>query len=462
MLEIAIEPGSQPYTTLVTTGVSTVDAQPMLRQGQDLRSFAPLAVIRQYSPPRSPLISFEKSEADPEMGLIRATLGAVSGTFADQWIDFYTVPQGISQTAAIFPAVLRGTNAGRGSNTKASDGIITNGSRIIVPEGYGLLTFEDGEITSLVTDPGAYTWDSEALDAQSIFLNGDIVSLLLEQSWQRFKYGGRPRSQQIALFVNLKELPNNRFGTQNTIYWDDAYLNAQVGATTRGTYTLRIVDPVLFTRRFLPASFLQNLEVFDFLDPDNEIANQLFNEFVGSLAAAFSIYTNDPGRNNRISSIQADSSGFSLSLQRAVEDAFQWTTERGLSVTKVAILGIDYDEQTKSLLSTVQRADALAGSRANVNLQASVAAGLEAAGTVDGSAGILGLGLASGGIGINNLGQPLTNNQAPSPEPATNNPSQSQPEDSLLSRLGQLKQAFEAGLISQSDYDNAKSKALGI
>lgn len=462
MLEIAIEPGRRPYTTLVPTGVSTVDAQPRLRQGQDLRSFAPLAGIRQHSPPRSPLISFEKSEADPEMGLIRATLGAVSGTFADQWIDFYTVPQGISQTAAIFPAVLRGTNAGRGSNTKSSDGIITNGSRIIVPEGYGLLTFEDGEITSLVTDPGAYTWDSEALDAQSIFLNGDIASLLLEQSWQRFKYGGRPRSQQIALFVNLKELPNNRFGTQNTIYWDDAYLNAQVGATTRGTYTLRIVDPVLFTRRFLPASFLQNREVFDFLDPDNEIANQLFNEFVGSLAAAFSIYTNDPGKNNRISSIQADSTGFSLSLQRAVEDAFQWTTERGLSVTKVAILGIDYDEQTKSLLSTVQRADALAGSRGNVNLQASVAAGLEAAGTVDGSAGILGLGLAAGGIGINNLGQPLANNQAPSPEPATNNPSQSQPEDSLLNRLGQLKQAFEAGFISQSDYDNAKNKALGI
>lgn len=396
------------------------------------------------------------------MGLVRATLGAIGGTLADQWIDFFTVPQGISQTAAIFPAVLRGTNAGRGSNTKASDGIITNGSRIIVPEGYGLLTFQDGEITSLVTDPGAYIWDTEALDAQSIFLNEDIASLLVAQSWQRFKYGGRPSSQQIALFISLKELPNNRFGTQNTIYWDDAYLNAQAGATTRGTYTLKIVDPVLFARRFLPASFLQNREVFDFLDPENEIANQLFNEVVGSLAAAFSIYTNDPGKNNRISSIQRDSIGFSSSLQRAVEDAFQWTSERGLAIVKVAILGIDYDEQTKSLLTTVQRADALTGARGNVNLQASVAAGLEAAGTVDGAAGLLGLGLAAGGIGIESLRQPLANNQRNPIEPAINNPSPSQSDDSLLSRLSQLKQAFEAGLISQSDYDAAKNKALGI
>jgi membrane protease subunit (stomatin/prohibitin family) len=396
------------------------------------------------------------------MGLIRATLGAVGGTLADQWIDFFTVPKDISQTAAIFPAVLKSTNAGRGSNTSASDGIITNGSRIIIPEGYGLLTFQDGELTSLATDPGAYIWDAEALDAKSIFVDGDIVSLLVEQSWQRFRYGGRPSSQQLALFVSLKELPNNRFGTQNTIYWDDAYLNAQVGATTRGTYTIKIIDPVLFVRSFLPATFLQNRKVFEFIDPDNEIANQLFTEVVGSLAAAFSIYTNDPSKSNRISSIQRDSIGFALSLSKAVDDAFQWSTERGLAIVKVAILGIDYDEQTKSLLATVQRADALAGARGNVNLQASVAAGLEAAGAVDGAAGLLGLGLVTGSLGIESLKQDHGDNQLNSTDVPTEKPMVSQPNDSLISRLEQLKQALDTGLISQSDYNAAKNKALGI
>lgn len=396
------------------------------------------------------------------MGLIRAALGAIGGTLADQWIDFYSVPLDIGQTAALFPAVLRGKNAGRGSNTKASDGIITNGSRIIVPEGYGLLTFQDGELTSLVTTPGAYIWDAGSLDSKSIFIDGDIVSLLVEQSWQKFRYGGRPSSQQIALFVSLKELPNNKFGTQTTVYWDDAYLNAQVGATARGTYTLKIIDPVLFTRSFLPAPFLQNQKIFDFLDPDNDTANQLFNEVVGSLTAAFSIYTNISNKANRISSIQRDSIGFASSLSKAVEDAFQWSSERGLAIVKVAIIGIDYDEQTRSLLSTVQRADALAGARGNVNLQASVAAGLEAAGAVDGAAGLLGLGLASGSMGIENLRQPIGDNQLKSIDPLLEKPQQSQQSDDLMSRLLQLKQVLDAGLISESEYNSAKSKLLGI
>ena len=90
------------------------------------------------------------------MGLIQAALGALGGTLADQWKDFYTVPDGLSPTAALFAAVPRGENAGRGSNTKGSDGVITNGSRIVVPEGYGLVLMEQGAITGFAAEPGAY------------------------------------------------------------------------------------------------------------------------------------------------------------------------------------------------------------------------------------------------------------------------------------------------------------------
>ena len=41
------------------------------------------------------------------MGLIQAALGALGGTLADQWKDFYTVPEGLSPTAALFAAVPR-------------------------------------------------------------------------------------------------------------------------------------------------------------------------------------------------------------------------------------------------------------------------------------------------------------------------------------------------------------------
>jgi membrane protease subunit (stomatin/prohibitin family) len=397
------------------------------------------------------------------MGLIRASFGALGGTLADQWKDFLTVPQGLSQTAAVFPAVLRGRDAGRGSNTKGSEAVITNGSKIVIPEGYGLLTLHEGEITSIVVEPGAYIWNSDDPASESVFAGDGVVSPIVKQSWQRFKFGGRTATQQLGLFVNLKELPNNKFGTQSPIYWDDSYLNAQVGATTRGTYTIKIVDPIKFFRSLLPASYLQNGEVFDFTSQGNEVATQLFTEVVSSLAAAFSSYTNDLSKNNRISNIQRDSVGFSASLASAVEEAFQWTADRGVSIAKVAIVGIEYDESTRELLKTVQRADALTGLRGNSNLQASVASGIESAGSVDGSAGILGLGIAAGGLGIGNLQQAPSGSQIGAVGITNQNQSStSGSEDDLVTRLEQIKRAFDAGLITQQEFDAARSKALGL
>ncbi len=397
------------------------------------------------------------------MGLLRAFSGAVGGSLADQWKDFFTVHPAISQTAAVFPAVLQGTNAGRGSNTHPSVAIITNGSRIVVPEGYGLLTFQDGALTGLVTEPGGYIWNSDDVNSQSVFVQGGL-SPILSMSWDRFKFGGRPGSQQLALFVCLKELPNNRFGTQSPIYWDDGYLNAQVGATTRGTFTLRIVDPMLFVHNVVPAAFLQNGWVFDFTDPNNAVANQLLLELIGSLAAAFSMYTNDLERGNRITNIQRDAVGFATSLSQAVESNYRWTTDRGLTIDKVAIVGVEYDDPSRQLLQTVQRADALSGNRGNSNLQASLAAGLESAGAVDGAAGILGLGVAAAGVGVTNVQQPPPIPPAAPPpfSPSGEGAGSTQGDQDLVARLQQLKDAFDAGLITQEDFDAARAKALGL
>ena len=40
----------------------------------------------------------------------------IESVLADQWKDFDTVPDGLPSTAALFAAVPRGANAGRGSN----------------------------------------------------------------------------------------------------------------------------------------------------------------------------------------------------------------------------------------------------------------------------------------------------------------------------------------------------------
>ena len=383
------------------------------------------------------------------MGLIQAVVGAVGGMLADQWKDFYTIPDGLPSTAALFAAVPRGSNAGRGSNTKASSNIITNGSKIVVPEGYGLLLFQDGKITGIATEAGGYEWRSDDINSKSIFVGDGIFASLIKQSWERFKFGGQPGSQQAAFFVSLKELPDNRFGTQSEIYWDDGFLNTQVGAVTRGSYTLKVVDPILFVKNFVPATYLQPGQVFDFTDMDNAAASQLFNEVVGSLAQAFSLYTNDPGKGNRISKLQQDSVGFARSLSDAVENAYQWKSDRGLAIVKTAIVSIEYDANTRELLKTVQRADALAGSRGNANLQASVAAGMQSAGENGGSAGLVGLGMATGMVGgLAGLQQPV----APA-APAADDP---------VAKLKKAKEMLDLGLITQADFDAVKAKALGL
>lgn len=349
------------------------------------------------------------------MGFIKAFSGAIGGAFADQWKDFYMPLPNVSATAAIFPAVQQETNEGRGSNTKGSSNIITNGSKIVVPEGTALITIQDGAITGLITEPGGFIYTSDDPYSKSMFAGDGIIASTISQSWERFKFGGQPGAQQLAFYVNLREIPNNRFGTQSEIYWDDAYLNAQVGAITRGTYTVKIIDPILFVKGFVPMAYLQqDARVFDFADMDNDAGAQLFNEVVSSLSAAFSNYTNDPAKGNRITKIQADQVGFAQSLSQVVEEGYRWRTDRGIEIVKVAIQAIEYDEDTKALLSDVKKADALSGARGNSFMQQSVARGMQSMGENDNGSGMafMGMGMnAAGGMmgGMQQPVQPYTN-----------------------------------------------------
>ena len=392
------------------------------------------------------------------MGFIKAFSGALGGTFADQWKDFYGPSQGVSPTAGLFSAQPQGTNAGRGENVKGSTNIITNGSKIIVPEGTALVTLQDGKITGLITEPGGYEFKSDDINSKSLFAGDGIIASTIKESWERFKFGGQPGSQQLAFYVNLKEIPNNKFGTQSEIYWDDSYLNTQVGAITRGTYTLKIIDPILFIKNFVPASYLQpNSQVFDFNDMNNEASNQLFSEVVGTLSAAFSKYVNDPSKENRISKIQSDQIGFAQAMGQAVEEAYQWKSSRGLEIVKTAILAIEYDEDTKKLLSDVKKADALSGSRGNSFMQQSVARGVQAAGENPNGGGTT---MAFMGMGMNAAngmmqGVQQQNNTA---NPFIDVSKQQNPTDKLL----EMKKLLDAGAITQEDYDKIKNQILGL
>ncbi len=390
------------------------------------------------------------------MGFIKAFSGALSGTFADQWKDFYVPRKNVSATAAVFQAVQQNTNAGVGENTKGFENIITNGSKIIVPEGTALVTLQDGQVTGFIAEPGGFIYTSNDPNSKSLFSGDGILASTLSSTWEKVKFGGQPGSQQLAFYVNLKEIPNNKFGTQSEIYFDDAYLNTQVGAITRGTYSIKIVDPLLFIKNYVPSKYLQpGAPVFDFADMDNSAGEQLFSEVVGSLSAAFSNYTNDPDKGNRISKIQGDQIGFANSLSYAVEENYKWKSDRGIEIVKVAIQAIEYDDDTKALLSDVKKADALAGNRGNSFMQQSVARGIQSVGENGG-----GTGMAFMGMGMNAAGgmmQGVVQQQG-----SETNPFIKTNKEDPYTKLTELKKLLDAGVITQADFDAAKAKLLGL
>lgn len=405
------------------------------------------------------------------MGFIQAFKGSIGGTLADQWKDYYGPKPGVSPTAGIFPGIPLGINNGRGANYKGNANIITNGSRVIVPEGTALITIQDGAITNIITEVGGYEYNNNDVNARSIFAGDSFIDSLVKASWEKFKFGGVPAMQQMLFYVNLKEIPNNRFGTQSEIYWDDAFFGTQVGAVTRGTYTVHIVDPILFVKNFVPVKYISaNAPEFDFADMDNPAGEQLFNEVVGSLSAAFSNYTNDTSKGNRMAKIQGDQVGFARSLGQAVEDAYQWKSSRGLEIVKTAILAIEYDADTKTLMSDVKKADALAGARGNAFMQQAAARGMQAAGENGGGTGMafMGMGMQAAGGMVGGMQQANTRSpyqpnfgQQPQQPQQSVQPQQQAPVDTA-SKLIEMKKLLDAGVITQEEFDKVKKDLLGF
>lgn len=415
------------------------------------------------------------------LGFIQAVKGSIGGSLADQWKDFYGPKSNVSATAGVFPGVPMGTNNGRGANYKGNENIITNGSKIVVPEGTALVTIQDGAITGIITEAGGYEYTNDNPNAKSIFAGDSPVDALVKQSWERFKFGGVPGTQQLIFYVNMKEIPNNRFGTQSEIYWDDAYFGTQVGAVTRGTYTLKIADPILFIKNFVPVVFVSpGAPEFDFADMDNPAGEQLFNEVVGSLSAAFSNYTNDPSKGNRMSRIQGDQIGFAQALSKAVDDGYQWRQDRGLEIVKTAIMSIEYDEDTKLMMKDVKRADALSGTRGNSFMQQSVARGMQAAGETGGGANMAFMGMGMGAAGNVMGGMQQPNNpgtyqpgfgqqpQQPNDQMHGQHPNDQmygqQPQQPVdpTAKLIEMKKLLDAGVITQEEFDRIKMQLLGL
>jgi len=181
------------------------------------------------------------------MGLIRALAGAVGGTLADQWLEFFVCE---SMEADVLAARGQKRTGKRGANKRGEGNVISNGSGIVVNKGQAAIIVDNGRIAEFCAEEGHYTYDQSS--EPSVFYGGlgQGVAGALKSTWERFKYGGKPGKDQRIYFFNTKEIMGNKYGTPNPIPYlvIDPTLNLRLTISLRanGKYSYRMTNPMLF------------------------------------------------------------------------------------------------------------------------------------------------------------------------------------------------------------------------
>lgn len=99
------------------------------------------------------------------MGLIKALTSSVSSGLGDQFKEFITCPEMDNNVI-----IQRGYVQHGEGNKNYSEGVISNGTAIAVPQGMAMMIIDNGEIKEFTAEPGTYTWDSSS--EPSIFTGG--------------------------------------------------------------------------------------------------------------------------------------------------------------------------------------------------------------------------------------------------------------------------------------------------
>ena len=179
------------------------------------------------------------------MGLIKAGIGAISSTLADQWKEYIYCDALDSDVL-----VKKGQKkiSSRSSNYKGNDNIITDGSGICVADGQCMIIVEDGKVIDASAEPGNYTFDSGS--EPSLLGNGFDFKKTFETIGKRFAFGGDAGKDQRVYYFNTKELTGNKFGTPNPVPFRvvDSRIGLDLDVSIRcsGVYSYRICDPLLF------------------------------------------------------------------------------------------------------------------------------------------------------------------------------------------------------------------------
>ncbi len=326
------------------------------------------------------------------MGLIRAITTAVGSTLADQWKEFFyceAIPNDV--------LVIKGEKriGKKSSNKKGSDNIISNGSGIAVADGQCMIIVEQGKVVELCAEPGQYTWDSSSEPSLFTGSLGKAILDTFKTVGRRFTLGGDTGKDQRVYYFNIKEILENRFGTQNPIPFRvvdrNIGLDIDVSVRCSGLYSYKITNPLLFY-----TNVCGNVS-YSYTRAD--IDAQLKTEFVSALQPAFARISELQVRPNALPAHAEELAGF----MNETLDA-KWKDIRGIEVVSVALNPITLPEEDAQMIKTLQRSAVMRDpTMAAATLVEAQGEAMKSAAKNSGGAmqGFYGMGMAANQGGIN-------------------------------------------------------------
>ena len=319
------------------------------------------------------------------MGLIKAAVGALGGTLADQWKEFFYC-EALPPTILMTKGQKRITS--RSSNTKGNDNIISNGSGIAVADGQCMIIVDQGKVVELCAEPGEFTYDTSS--EPSIFAGNLGQSILdtFKTMGRRITYGGDTGKDQRVYYFNTKELIDNKFGTPNPIPFrvvdNKIGLDLDTAVRCSGVDSYKITDPILFYTNVCG-------NVADSY-PRETLDGQLKTEFISALQPAFGKLSELELRPNQIVTHNTE-------VEEAMNQVLsaKWRDLRGLEVVSVAFATVTIPDEDSEKIRELQRAAALRdpGLAAGTLTAAQAEAMKSAAGNSAGAmTGFMGMGMA--------------------------------------------------------------------
>ena len=371
------------------------------------------------------------------MGIIRAITSSVSGTFADQWKDIITAGS-FDEHTVVTPGLLKSTNNGRGTNVNGSSGIISNGSKIFVPENTAAFIFSQSGIENIITTPGGFEYQN----GEASIFNGDgAKKSIFKQVTNRVGYGGISDQQKEIAFVNLREIRDIKFGTRGPQVYHDMYYDCDLEIYAFGSFTIRVVDAERFIRNFVPA----NTTYYSFDNP--KVRSQVLSDFIQSFIVAL----NSLSSRFRISQLPSCANEISRTIASSELDAGTWRNRFGFELVQVSIENIEFSDKSRELVNqfnenrmNLKAYEGVSQRSSDISAQQKIAEGIRDNGMGNMGGMVFGMSYAQG----------LDSKAAEKKKEMSF--------DEQIEALKKLKELLDAGILTQQEFDAKKKEIMGL